>query len=1102
MMADIQPVDHAQRERIQDELGSTFFVEAGAGTGKTTVMVERICNLVAKGLAEIGRIGAITFTEAAAAELKDRVRTRLEERLGDSRVEPGARQLCRAALENFDEACISTLHSFAGSLLREKPFEAGLPPNFDVSAEMEAGIRFEEKWQEWLDGVMEDEQMAPVLLKAMQMGLKTDALKKAAAILHANYDRLPEGFGPKTGPSASLIEELAEAAEEIRKLAALVKPGHEDELFNHAGKVVELIEAIAGKKLDAGGALLEIGKFGKLSCGAGRQGDWQTDPAAGCSACKSLKECLKELNLKISAEIEALRRAVLAPLLENLAGAIRQWAVERLARGTLEFHDLLVLARDLLRDNPEVRRHFQHKFSHILIDEFQDTDPIQAEIAFFLAADFGSMGEKALTETDWCQLGIAPGKLFVVGDPKQSIYRFRRADIAAVQKVSGMLGGEPARLEQNFRSQEPVIAWVNKLFSQWMGEGNPGIQACYVNLSSKWDDSADEPAVGVYRFGSQMEGRAYRVKLAEASSVAGIIGSIRRLGWQVREKEIGGLRPAKYSDICILLSTRTNLPYIERALDGAEIPYRVESESFVLGSQDVRELLNCLKAVDSPVDRVALAAALRSSAFGISDVELVEFVDAGGNLDYTSPGCGGGRVAEALEVLAEYNRRRVFEPVDRLIECFIRERRMAELAFGRTRPRERLRRLELVAEQARAFSSIGERSLRVFIDWMNRQMEEQARMVEIPVPETDEDAVRIMTIHAAKGLEFPVVILAGLGSGHNPGYPVVFGDDGRVQVKLGSGEKAFCTAGYEPAQAREKEAEQAEKIRLMYVAATRARDYLLVSLYRSSKGSNAINETIEEIAEQTGCGWRTLDAACLEAAPPQNAPCEPADFADSPEQRLAWIERNRQVIQAASAAPAFAVTSIAGQPEEEAEASEVYYRKGRGGTSLGRAVHSVLQTIDLATGEDIEQLSRSQANVEGIPEREAEVVRLVKKALDMPVVKRAVASGRYWRELFISLPYRGRQIEGFIDLLFEEGGKLVIADYKTDVVIDFTDSNKLERYRLQAGLYALAAGELTGKPVKEVALLFLSAGREEIMRDIDELKELAGRQLETVISSV
>ncbi|MFA7191431.1 MAG: UvrD-helicase domain-containing protein, partial [Dehalococcoidales bacterium] len=178
-MAENKPLDQEQRDRIRQDMDSTFFVEAGAGTGKTSELVERICNLVASGKAEIGRIAAITFTEAAAAELKDRVREELEKRSAAPEGNPVNRDNCRRALESFDEASIQTLHSFAGSLLREKPFEAGLPPNFDVAAEMEAGIRFAENWQAWLDKLMESKDLAPVLLKAMQLGLKTENLKEA-----------------------------------------------------------------------------------------------------------------------------------------------------------------------------------------------------------------------------------------------------------------------------------------------------------------------------------------------------------------------------------------------------------------------------------------------------------------------------------------------------------------------------------------------------------------------------------------------------------------------------------------------------------------------------------------------------------------------------------------------------------------------------------------------------------------------------------------------------------------------------------------------------------------------------------------------------------
>jgi ATP-dependent exoDNAse (exonuclease V) beta subunit len=429
---------------------------------------------------------------------------------------------------------------------------------------------------------------------------------------------------------------------------------------------------------------------------------------------------------------------------------------------------------------------------------------------------------------------------------------------------------------------------------------------------------------------------------------------------------------------------------------------------------------------------------------------------------------------------------------------------MAELAFSRSRPRERLRRLRLVVEQARAFAGLGQRSLRVFIEWMQNQMEENARMVEIPVPEADEDAVRIMTMHASKGLEFPVVILAGLDKNNSRSNSVIFNPQGgSVEIKLGSGDRVFATSGYEEANRYDQKAQEAEGIRLMYVATTRARDYLLLSCFRKqTRGEGKpINACIEEIAGETGCSWQELNMETPGSTARQQVVAKTEGATQGPEAKIRWLERREDIIRASSLSPALAVTALAYQKKEEGENGTIYFRKGRGGTSLGRAVHSVLQTVDLATGKDIEQISRSQADVEGIPEREKEVTLLAGKALEMSVVKRAVQSGRYWREVFVSLKRGSRQIEGFIDLIFEEDGCLVIADYKTDVVSGLEDPANIDQYQLQAGLYALAASELTGKPVREVALLFLNTGREIIMQDIDELKAKASHRIEAVTGS-
>lgn len=1086
------PSDREHRSRIENELDTTFFIEAGAGTGKTTELVRRIANLVMLGKTEIDRIAAITFTEAAAAELRYKVRSELDKHANDQELTEEERRRCRAAAFGLDNASIQTLHSFAASLLREKPIEAGLPPNFKVVADIEENIDFEEHWRAWQDSAMETMEIATHMFTAMTMGLSRNGLKEVARSLHDNYDRLPEHFQPVEVPTRRAVSALIAQLDSIRNLILLARDGLNDPLAQHGQRVLALGEMLAPTDPFGDTALLALSNFGKLSFRRGSQKNWETNPATGMNACTELKSILDELEELRLDEVQGVRRAALMHLLESLRSFIIRYVEERRNSGKAQFHDLLVWARDMLRDNPHVREHFQEHFTHILIDEFQDTDPIQAEIAFFLAADRAAMGNAAKTELDWRKLRIAPGKLFVVGDPKQSIYRFRRADIATVQDVSDLLGAGRVPLEQNFRSQEPVIRWVNSIFRKWMGTGKHRVQAAYSDLTARWDTRYGEPLHGVHKFGTATDYAAAQIRKYEAAAIVNVLRRIKTSKWKIRADDKGGLRDAGFKDICILMPTRNILPSLERALDEANIPYRVESESFVLGTQDVRELLNCLRSIDSPADQVALVAALRSTAFGCSDTELVEFLDNGGHLDYTDPGSGDGPVREALKVLADYNKDRGWMPMDKLIEKFIRDRCMEEVSFLRPRPRERLRRLKLVVEQACAFAQVGENSLRVFADWMEQQAQEGARLVEIPVPEMDEDAVRIMTIHAAKGLEFPIVLLAGIGSsGSSRSSNVIFDrEDNSVHVRVGTKNKQFTTPGYEAAKEMEKEADEAEAIRLMYVATTRAKDHLMLSLFSkaTSRESKALAAAIERLAGETGCSWHDVDCTPAEVAPvPENK--KDGDKAqDTEADREQWMKARASVIQQASKKPAVAVTEIARFAKDEAEGGEVYYRTGRGGTSLGRAVHSVLQSIDLATGEGLEEMSKAQAAGEGIHDKWQEVAKLVQSGLDSEVVKRAVASGRYYREVFVGAPLEKRLVEGFIDLLFEEDGSLVIADYKTDALDNEEEEMKREKqYSLQAGTYAFTVEQVTGRHVKEVVLVFLRSAREISKVNIDSL---------------
>ena len=1094
------PSDQAHRERIALSLDETLFVEAGAGTGKTTALVSRLVNLVASGRTTIERIAAITFTEAAAAELREKVRHALEERGRSAGAGAPERQRSLEAARRLDHGAIQTLHGFAASLLQELPLEAGLPPEFDAVEEIEADLRFEERWTQMLAEALESQDLAPLLSKALRLGLRLDTLRDIARAFHENYDLLGQPLDAQPAPAPTAATRVAEAREEIRRLLPLAQAGLADPLAAHARGVATLGDRLAALEEDGSRSTTLLARWGRISArNLSNPSNWNDDPQSRVNGCKLMKDLLRDLESARSEELERARRAAILPLLEGLRHLVLDYAEERRTAGKAEFHDLLVWARDLLRDNSEGRAHFQSRFSHILIDEFQDTDPIQAEIAFYLTE------QTHRSAKDWTSLKVEPGKLFIVGDAKQSIYRFRRADIGVLGLVKNLLGDSTVPLKQNFRCQEPIISWVNAIFGRWIGGDGDDVQAAYVPLAPRWSPPDANPPLGVHWFGGALGASSGEVRREESTSVASVLRQIQSAAWKVRDEDSGELRDARYRDICVLLPTRTGLRALEQALAEANLPYRVESQSMVLATQDVRELLDCLRAIDAPADQIALVAALRSSAFGCSDVELLQFVESGGNLNYIEAGKGAGEVRDALEVLHSYHQSRTWEDLDLLIERFIRERQMVEACFGSARPRERWRRLRFVVQRARAFAQVSGGSLRAFLDLIERQAREGARMVEAPVPETDEDAVRIMTIHAAKGLEFPIVLLSGLGATPNPRAPTVIFDrlTGGVEVRAPSSYGGhFSTAGFDKARQQEAMAQEAENIRLMYVASTRARDHLIVSLFRPQRSKTSPAAVISDLASDKPELWNEVVVE-RRAGPEQAQKMTSSEgAADTAATRDAWRRRRREVIREAARPPAAAATRLAQLDKEEADGGEVSYRRGRAGTSLGRAVHSVLQTIDLATGEGVDETSRAQASAEGIPNRSGEVARLVGAALQSPVVKRAIASRRYYREVFVSAPVDGILVEGFIDLLFEADGGLVIVDYKTDAIQGDEEADQArERYRIQVGAYALALAQSTGMPVKEVVLLFLHTNTPVPFEDIMALQSLARQRALEFVST-
>lgn len=1076
--------DQAERDRIRDNLGETLFVEAGAGTGKTEALVGRIVSLIASGDVRADQIAAITFTEKAAAELYDRVLERLDQRR-DAETDPDLEQQFAQAAEDLDSAAIETLHAFAARILRMHPIEAGLPPGFTVIDESEASLKFAERWSQALDEMLEDELLGDHVLEAFDAGLQLDDLKSVARSLHADWDRTEH-------PVAMLSKEPAVPGEFVAELTAVIAlrqfcDDEDDKMYQRLTELVPYVQQLR-ERLGQPGLLVKSLQFPQPSLKVKRTGratSWQG------GALTEIRDRMTALEEQREGLAHSVALSFLAPILNRVRKFVIDYADERRLRGELEFQDLLVRASRLLQRDAAVAQAVGKRFRRLLIDEFQDNDPLQTQIADAIA-------------------GGEPGRLFFVGDPKQSIYRFRRADNRQFNAVKAQREEGLVRLSQNFRSAPGVTEFVNAVFEPLMLEGR-GQQADWEDLQA-FRPPPDDAGPAVTVVGEAYQGDVARVRRLEADALARMITDVSAKPWQIYDKSIDANRDATFADIAVLVPTRTGLTALLPELEQRGVPYRLESRSLVYNHREVRELLNLLRAIDDPTDQIALVGALKSPAFACADDDLYRWKQAGGRWDYreTLPRkiAADDPVADSMRWLRQTSERRWTMSVSELVGYIIRERRLLELAVVERQPREHWQRYRFMIDQARAFNDRGGATLADFLLWAQHQSEEDTSVIESVVPEEDHDAVRIMTIHAAKGLEFPIVVFAGLNINRNANTPpLLWHEDGRPEVRVRSG---LETPGYAELKETEDDLGRHEEVRLNYVGATRARDHLIVSLYRKeAKNGKSSADRIAGVLDGDRASFRRITQDQIPEPPQLERAQEPDDTPVIADDRETWLQRRNTAVAQHASLPRESATGIAKRAAAEAEDVRTNpndepdddlppWRRGRAGTAIGRATHGVLQVIDLQdwTESDLQAASDAQAAAESLNRNQSgEVSRLARVALESDTVREARAATRYWRELYAAVEVEGVLLDGFIDLLYETAdGELVVVDYKTDALREGEAVDAaVRRYRLQAASYALMLEESLNRPVSRCVLLFLHPDAEREVADlrnaIDEVRQ-------------
>ncbi|WP_241080617.1 UvrD-helicase domain-containing protein [Natranaerofaba carboxydovora] len=662
----ITPPDQNVRERIEKEVDSNFLVEAGAGSGKTRSLVQRMTSLISSGKYRAGEIAAITFTRKAAAELRERFQNELEkaytkacnnsktEDQADSKEKAGSREQfdtedqtktelkdhqlyqvearLKRALEELDEAFIGTIHSFASTLLKERPVETGLDPDFEEIEELEEEALEDEIFEEFLFHVRLNN--IELLDSLDRIGINPQKLKDSFKEL-SSYPDINFYYEELEPPDLNAaLEKLNPLIEEAAKNMPEREPSQGYDKLQQA--ILKTRRYFSYFDMNTGVNIVALlSQFDRVKKNSDvTLNRWQE------------KEKAKELR----DEAIHLRENIIVPVLNKwkeychyrimqfLIPAVKYYSAKREESSYLNFNDLLLRARDMLRDYPEVRRYFQTRYRALLIDEFQDTDPLQSELVFYLTG-------KETEEKDWQKLTPYPGSLFVVGDPKQSIYRFRRADIDIYNLVKDLLeqkGGEVLELTTNFRSVNSLGSWFDPVFKKLLPPEFNKYQAKHTPLKTVTPDPISDSNTDPEGVDARMTGvRKLEVPAGATNQEKVVEENARQIAMSIRKMLDmcpWGEESYQPADFMIILRYRAMMDKYARALEDEGIPVAMTGGSSMGEVQELHELYKLLALLNEPDNQVYLAAVLRGLFCGIDDNTLYRFKEEGGRLSIFYPG--------------------------------------------------------------------------------------------------------------------------------------------------------------------------------------------------------------------------------------------------------------------------------------------------------------------------------------------------------------------------------------------------------------------------------------------------------------------------------
>jgi ATP-dependent exoDNAse (exonuclease V) beta subunit len=1101
--------DKARRNAITVH-DRSMLVEAGAGSGKTAVMAGRIVAMLAEGVAPRS-IAAVTFTELAASELLIRVRdfvndliagtipTELRIAFADGLSERHRTNLASAS-EAIDEITCSTIHGFCQRLIKPYPVEADIDPGASVMDSNQADLAFIEIVEAWLRDQLSGGQGGIIAEMVLQGPGET------VGLIHKIVANLRRRRSVSAPTVTALAPRLAAFQKATKAFADFVRtaPAVEEETEIFANRLVEMaqsIEDVATVETPAGlvrllvspphpdlctksGSFLAFKKKGKWAEAARREGLAKADgerlnaEAEGhYSACCEAWQVL----------LQGVASHVLSRLIAQVQPVLNEFRDYKRSAALLDFDDLIFSARSLLRDHDDVRRALGARYSHVLVDEFQDTDLLQTEIFWRLCGE----PPAGRATDDWAAFQIRSGALFLVGDPKQAIYRFRGADVSAYLRARNAFLAQDAdsvlSISTNFRSCAPILKYVNERFEALLScEGQPG----FTPLDPFHSDRGEAPCVAALDIAvadGAGKASAEQQRDAEAEAVAELCA--RLIGSElILDRHTGASRTCRPGDIALLAPTGSDLWRYEEALERFGIPVATQAGKGLFRRQEIQDLIALTRVLADRRDTLALGALLRGPLVGLTEEELLDIIwalprseerpEALPRLDL---GVDASQIAHPLarsvveKLQALYRQTNSTTPHDLLSQAVdVMRVRPILLARHRGQAERALANVDLYLSLASAFAV---RGLRAFAETMTAAWTDEARTVE-GRPDAQEESVALYTMHAAKGLEWPIVVPVNTLTGVMPVESAVVDRNSDTFYCPVFGVKPD---GYEDARDAEKAELDRERVRLWYVAATRARELLVLPRLDTIASKSAWISLLDlSLADLPALDVEHLAPDLGTAAPGVGNQQTRESFAAEAaaiferRRRLNWLAPSRDESNAspvlAPEAPEIWVASGDRQPDNEGQPPSV-----QGGRERGLILHKLFEEV--LTGEiaddDAALTDRARTLIHAMGRfpvadpsgglSAAELAACVTRTLALP----AIVDLR--PNLFAELPVYASVLldgeeeatSGIADAIAfgPEGEPQVVIDWKSDVQ---SVPESIDHYRSQVRAYLAMTGAPRG----------------------------------------